>query len=200
VQVFGRRWSLGRAILLAAVVAAKPVHAATRDSAGAARPVTRRLHLVADLSQRKLRVLLGTRTTAIYPIAIGQPEHPTPRGRFQVAHIIWNPEWNPPPEQQAIGKLPQAAGARANPMRLVKIFFQEPDYYIHGTNDPASIGDALSHGCLRMEPMQAYRLARTLMRYGGAPRSAAWFRHELRVRSATSSVRLRRSIALEIVG
>ena len=197
--MLGRRWHLQLATLIATVVTAAPVYATTLDAAIAARPVPRRLHLVADLSQRKLRVLLGTRTVAIYPIAIGEAEHPTPKGNFQVAHIIWNPDWIPPAAQKAAGKLPQAAGARANPMRLVKIFFREPDYYIHGTNDPASIGDALSHGCLRMEPMQAYRLARTLMQYGGAPRSPAWFRNVLRVRSATSSVRLRRSIPLEIV-
>lgn len=182
------------------VAAATPGHAATIDSAVASHSIPRRLHLVADLSHRKLRVLVGTRTMAIYPIAIGQPGHPTPTGKFQIAQIIWNPEWTPPAAQQASGKLPQAAGARANPMRLVKIFFQEPDYYIHGTNDPASIGDALSHGCVRMEPIEAYRLARTLMQYGGAPRSPSWFRHVLRVRSATSSIRLRRSIPLEIIG
>lgn len=34
-----------------------------------------------------------------------------------------------------------AAGAKANPMKLVKIFFKKPDYYIHGTGDVESLGD-----------------------------------------------------------
>jgi lipoprotein-anchoring transpeptidase ErfK/SrfK len=198
----GRRCSaLGAAVvLIATVVGAERLEAATGNSATATPRVPARLHLVADLSERKLRVLRGNRTAAVYRIAIGEPEHPTPTGTFRIARIVWNPQWNPPPEQQANGKTPQPAGARANPMRLVKIFFREPDYYIHGTNDPASIGDALSHGCVRMEPNVAYRLARTLMRYGGAPRSTRWFRHVLRVRSATRTIRLRRPVAMEIIG
>jgi len=176
-------------------------------SAASARQAPRRsasrrpaaLHLVADLSRRRLLVVVGRDTFARYAIAIGLPEHPTPTGRFRIARLVWNPTWVPSTEQRAAGKVDQAAGARANPMRLVKIFFQEPDYYIHGTNDPASIGDAESHGCLRMEPMDAYRLGRTLMRHGGTARSPAWFRRVLRVRTATETVRLRRPISMDII-
>lgn len=157
------------------------------------------LHLVADLSRRRLLVVVGKDTFARYAIAIGAADHPTPTGRFRIAKLEWNPTWVPPAQLRAAGKEDQAAGARANPMRLVKIFFQEPDYYIHGTNDPASIGDAESHGCLRMEAMDAYRLGRTLMRHGGAPRSATWFRRVLRLRTATQTVRLRRPISMDII-
>src|SRR2546430_13620071 len=45
----------------------------------------------------------------------------------------------------------QEPGAPANPMKVVKIFFKEPDYYIHGTGDINSLGKAESHGCLRID-------------------------------------------------
>jgi len=82
----------------------------------------------------------------------------------------------------------------------VKIFFQEPDYYIHGSNEPRSVGYALSHGCLRMEPLEAYRLARMLMDRSGVRRSAAWYARVRRVHSVTQTIRLPRPVAMEIVG
>ena len=49
----------------------------------------------------------------------------------------------------------QPPGAPANPMQGVKIYFQAPYYFIHGTNDPESIGEAASHGCIRMTARDA---------------------------------------------
>ena len=193
--------TVAAALLLAAAVlgiVARPANASATSRLQARRPAAP-LHLVADLSRRRLLVVVGRDTFARYAIAIGLPDHPTPTGRFRIAKLAWNPPWVPPAAQRAAGKEDQPAGARSNPMRLVKIFFQEPDYSIHGTNDPASIGDAESHGCLRMAAMDAYRLGRTLMRHGGVTRSPAWFRRVLRVRTATETVHLRRPISLDII-
>jgi lipoprotein-anchoring transpeptidase ErfK/SrfK len=52
-------------------------------------------------------------------------------------------------------------------MRGVKIFFRAPDYFIHGTNAPGSIGEAASHGCIRMTEADATNLARRIERAGG---------------------------------
>jgi L,D-transpeptidase ErfK/SrfK len=52
-------------------------------------------------------------------------------------------------------------------MRAVKIYFQAPYYFIHGTNSPESIGEAASHGCIRMVPEDASALARRIERAGG---------------------------------
>ncbi len=60
-------------------------------------------------------------------------------------------------------------------MRAVKIFFQEPDYYIHGTNDEDSIGYAASHGCIRMAEADAVDLARYLMEHAGAHHDDSWY-------------------------
>ena len=53
-------------------------------------------------------------------------------------------------------------------MQGVKIYFQAPDYYIHGTNDPASIGRAASRACVRMRESEAKSLARRIQKAGGS--------------------------------
>jgi len=52
-------------------------------------------------------------------------------------------------------------------MQGVKIYFRAPYYFIHGTNNPGSIGEAASHGCIRMVPDDARELARRIERAGG---------------------------------
>ena len=75
-------------------------------------------------------------------------------------------------------------------MKLVKIFFKEPDYYIHGTNDVESLGEAESHGCLRLDPDDAYRVARYVMEHGGQPRDENWFWRVVHFHSETKTVYL----------
>ena len=116
-------------------------------------------------------------------MGIGTHSKPTPTGSFKIRKIVWNPAWVPPDEKWAEGKKPQPPGAKANPMKLVKIFFREPDYYIHGTSETETLGERASHGCLRMDPDHAYLVARYIMDHGGAPRDENWFWRVLRFRS-----------------
>jgi murein L,D-transpeptidase YcbB/YkuD len=60
-------------------------------------------------------------------------------------------------------------------MRSVKIFFKEPDYYIHGTDKEESIGSAASHGCIRMTAADAVELARYLTEQSGVHKSDDWY-------------------------
>ncbi|MGH7618996.1 MAG: L,D-transpeptidase, partial [Gemmatimonadaceae bacterium] len=71
-------------------------------------------------------------------------------------------------------------------------------YYIHGTNEPESVGDAASHGCLRMDPSDAANLARFLMDHGGASRPEEWFDRVLNNRDATETVVLDAPVNLAI--
>jgi lipoprotein-anchoring transpeptidase ErfK/SrfK len=163
-----------------------------------ARGATRRIpRLQASLAERRLYIYDGDQTIA-FGVAIGSGSKPTPTGTFAIRKIVWNPAWVPPDEQWARDKKPQPPGARDNPMKVVKIFFQEPDYYIHGTDRLESLGEAASHGCLRMHPDDAYRVARYLMEHGGAPRDESWFWRVLRFRSETKTVYLGNPIALTI--
>jgi hypothetical protein len=84
-------------------------------------------------------------------------------------------------------------------MKVVKIFFREPDYYIHGTDDIESLGSAASHGCLRMHPDDAYRVARYLMDHGGQPRDENLFWRILHFRRETKTVYLQNPIPMTVV-
>jgi murein L,D-transpeptidase YcbB/YkuD len=128
----------------------------------------------ASLSARKLTVMRGDSVVKEYDVAVGHPNHPTPTGDFTIRKIVWNPSWVPPDEKWARGKKPTGPGHPANPMKLVKIFFQEPDYYIHGTGAVESLGEAASHGCLRMDPNDAGEVALMLMENAGTARDWDW--------------------------
>jgi lipoprotein-anchoring transpeptidase ErfK/SrfK len=139
-----------------------------------------------DLSERRLVVVDGGQAVRQFGVAIGKPTHPTPTGRFTMRKMIWNPAWVPPKNREwARGKRPGQPGDPANPMQSVKIFFREPYYYIHGTNNPKSIGEAASHGCIRMTPEDAAELGAYLMEHGGQPRGEGWFYRVLRLGRST---------------
>jgi lipoprotein-anchoring transpeptidase ErfK/SrfK len=165
-------------------------------SAAAAGPS---LRLTASLSTRKIYVEEKDEVVLSFPIAIGLPRHPTPTGSFLIRRIVWNPAWIPPDEKWARRDRPRAPGDPYNPMRLVKIYFRPPDYYIHGTPYVGSLGKAASHGCLRMDPVDAAEVAQYVMEHGGQPRSENWFWRVIHARSQTQTVNLRNPIPMTIV-
>lgn len=128
-----------------------------------------------DRSERVLYVYENGSQTLSFPIAVGKANHPTPTGRFSMSEIIWNPRWVPPDSEWARDKSAKAPGDPDNPMQGVKIYFKRPAYYIHGTNVPSSIGEAASHGCIRMETGDAITLARVLMEATGVGRDDNWY-------------------------
>ena len=46
---------------------------------------------------------------------------------------------------------------------------------MHGTNDPASIGKAVSHGSIRMANADIVQLARKVMEMAGAPKDESFY-------------------------
>lgn len=156
------------------------------------------LELRASISGRSLAIMHGDSLLGQYAVAVGADEHPTPRGEFFIRKIVWNPSWHPPDAAWAKGKTPKEPGDESNPMKLVKIFFQEPDYYIHGTGALESLGKAESHGCLRMDPDQAAEVAKLIMEHGGQPREENWFWRVLHFRRETKTVTLDNPIRLVI--
>ena len=153
-----------------------------------------------DLAARELTVSQDGETVASYPVAVGQPNHPTPTGSYRIRHIVWNPRWVPPDAKWARDKEPTAPGDPDNPMGRVKLFFSEPDYYIHGTRAVDSLGQAESHGCIRMRNSDAIALARMAMTHGGAPQPPSWFRRVLNRFTSTKEVFLSSPIPVSIGG
>jgi lipoprotein-anchoring transpeptidase ErfK/SrfK len=157
-----RRLRLGALLTIAPVIPAVLWWSHTRPKT-ASPPI----RLAVSLSERQLKVVSNGDVVATYGIAVGRPSHPTPTGSFETGDIVWNPAWTPPPVGWARDRHYEPPGAAANPMQGVKIYFQAPYYFIHGTNDPGSIGEAASHGCIRMDPDDATALAHRIERAGG---------------------------------
>ncbi len=157
-----------------------------------------RVTIEVDLSDRQLHVMKGQEVLRSFAVAVGAPEFPTPRGSFRIQRVIWNPRWVPPDAAWARGKRARGPGDPRNPMGKVKMFFRAPDLYIHGTHDEDSLGQAESHGCIRMRNAEVVDLARIVMENGGEPREPGWFQRVInRVRS-TEEVRLSAPVPVTI--
>ncbi|HUR00092.1 MAG TPA: L,D-transpeptidase [Gemmatimonadaceae bacterium] len=172
---------------------------AGRDTTPVATPTVTPVTLSADLGAHILSVRRGSTVLKTYSFASGQDRYPTPRGTFRIRKIVWNPSWTPPPDAAwAKGKTAKGPGDPRNPMKVVKVFFQEPDYYIHGTDDVNSLGQDASHGCLRMSPDEVADLAKLIMENGGQPRDENWFWRIIHSRREEKVVYLSNPISLTV--
>ncbi len=80
-------------------------------------------------ARRLLELYEGTQRIRYYPIAVGKKITPTPLGHYTIATKTLYPGG--------------VFGSRWMGLSI-------PYYGIHGTNDPLSIGQAVSLGCIRM--------------------------------------------------
>ena len=105
------------------------------------RVVSRRI--VVSIADRKLALVEGDGTvTKIYDVAVGAAETPSPEGEFVIASRVENPSWYWP------GKIVPAGPQNPLGPRWMGLGFE--GFGIHGTNQPHSIGQSASHGCIRM--------------------------------------------------
>lgn len=61
-------------------------------------------------------------------------------------------------------------------MGRARLIFREP-YSIHGTDALESLGEAESHGSVRVANEHVFGLARLVQEHGGAGRSEGWYRN-----------------------
>ena len=93
-----------------------------------------------------------------WPISIGRVGWETPLGETRIVRKKANPTWYPPEsirEEAAMNgdPLPRVVGPGPdNPLGTHALYLGFPQYLIHGTNKPYSIGMRVSHGCVRMYP------------------------------------------------
>jgi spore coat assembly protein SafA len=88
-------------------------------------------HLAVNTIQRQLHYYQGGKISCTYPVAVGKPSTPTPAGHYQVINKLVNP-----------------GGVLGT--RWMGLSIPGGNYGIHGTNNPDSIGKAVSNGCIRM--------------------------------------------------
>ena len=121
---------------------------ATAAERAADAPPARRI--VVSLPDRKLALIENEEIVSIYPVAVGAPHSPSPVGTFNVVTRVANPTYYKP------GKV--IAPGAANPIGTRWIGLSAKGYGIHGTDSPASIGSAKSHGCIRLRNEDVERL------------------------------------------
>jgi lipoprotein-anchoring transpeptidase ErfK/SrfK len=111
--------------------------------------------LTINTRERKLYLSLGNGRALQYGIGVGRQGFAW-KGEAEIGRKAFWPGWTPPPEMLARQReLPvHMDGGMENPLgaRALYLFQGKKDtlFRIHGTNDPSSIGKAVSSGCIRM--------------------------------------------------
>lgn len=110
--------------------------------------IAQQTRIVIRLDRRELELHQGDTVLHRFPVAIGQDDWETPVGYFQVLDLRKDPVWLHPITGDAIGSGPN------NPLGSRWVgFAQTGEGYwvgIHGTPDAELMGQAVSHGCVRM--------------------------------------------------
>lgn len=107
--------------------------------------------VVVHTSERFLYVVQPNNRALRYGIGVGR-EGFTWSGLVKVSRKSEWPDWTPPPEMiQRQPYLPRfMAGGKGNPMGARALYLGSTVYRIHGTNQPETIGHAISSGCFRL--------------------------------------------------
>jgi L,D-transpeptidase catalytic domain len=103
--------------------------------------------IVIRLSRRTLSFYQNNVLTAEYGIAVGREGWETPTGEFRVLNMRENPLWQNPITGETFLQ------GEANPLGSRWIGFWTDGKHqigLHGTNQDDLIGQAVSHGCIRM--------------------------------------------------
>jgi lipoprotein-anchoring transpeptidase ErfK/SrfK len=111
--------------------------------------------VVVDVPGRRLTVKRGWRTVVRTRIGTGAAITPTPGGRYFVTDLLRQPD-----PRGLYG--PYVLGLSGYSPVVTSFNGGDGQLGIHGTNDPSSLGAAVSHGCIRMPNRTIKRLARIL--------------------------------------
>jgi lipoprotein-anchoring transpeptidase ErfK/SrfK len=99
--------------------------------------------IVVSLSQRRLRLYRSGRLALETPVSVGADATPTPSGRYFIneRYVL----------DDASGPFgPDALGISAHSDVLQHVWVEDGPIAIHGTDEPGTIGEAASHGCVRV--------------------------------------------------
>jgi L,D-transpeptidase ErfK/SrfK len=128
-----------------------------------------------------------------YPVSIGKMDWRTPLGLTHVTQKIKDPVWYPPESvrkehAQSGDPLPPGPvkAGPDNPLGqfAMRLAAGNGTYLIHGTNNPIAVGLAVTHGCIRMYPVDVAALfplipVGTPVRLINEPVKVAWIDGEL---------------------
>jgi lipoprotein-anchoring transpeptidase ErfK/SrfK len=108
--------------------------------------------VVVRTNARSLYYVLGGGKAVRYPVGVGRAGKQWSGTTF-INNKMLRPAWVPPAiVRRDKPNLPSVvpAGAPNNPVGAAVLFLAGGERAIHGTNNPKSIGGAVSYGCIRM--------------------------------------------------
>ena len=111
--------------------------------------------LIVELSAHKLIAMKGTAEVLNAPIGVGKGQTPTPNGTYYITELL-----QPPNPDSVYGTY--AYGLSGFSEVLNSFGGGDGQVGIHGTNDPASIGKDVSHGCIRLNNADIEKLVKML--------------------------------------
>ena len=128
--------------LLPAEYRPQPVYFRTNEPAGT---------IIIHTEERFLYVVQGNGQAIRYGVGVGREGFEW-QGLLKVSSKTEWPDWRPPPEMiERQPYLPRfMAGGPGNPLGARALYLGDTVYRIHGTNQPTTIGHAVSSGCFRL--------------------------------------------------
>lgn len=107
--------------------------------------------IVVRSSERRLYFVLGNGKAVRYGVGVGRPGFGW-TGEHKISAMREWPDWRPPAEMlKRRPDLPRfMPGGIENPLGARAMYLGSSIYRIHGSNEPESIGHAVSSGCIRM--------------------------------------------------
>ena len=116
-----------------------------------------------DTKTNMLGVFENEKLIAAYPVTIGSAHTASPVGEWKVRGIAKLPRFRYDKEMlehgQRSGNFYMLPPGPRNPVGVMWIALNKKGIGIHGTDDPGSIGHAVSHGCIRLANWDVVRLA-----------------------------------------
>jgi lipoprotein-anchoring transpeptidase ErfK/SrfK len=107
--------------------------------------------IVVSTRERYLYYVLGGGQAIRYNIGVGREGRAFAGTSTVSAKREW-PDWSPTPNiRKEHPNLPaHMKGGEGNPLGARALYLGDTMYRIHGTNEPWRLGDAISHGCIRL--------------------------------------------------
>ena len=126
---------------------ASPIPRETVEFDGRERPGT----IIIRTGERRLYYVLPDHQALVYGVGVGRPGF-TWAGVTHIAYKREWPDWTPP--AQMLRRRPDLPrhmeGGIDNPLGARAMYLAGTLYRIHGSNEPDTIGQAVSSGCIRM--------------------------------------------------
>lgn len=137
--------------------------AETTASPSPAAEATASVRIKVDVKTNMLGVFENDKLVAAYPVTVGSGQIPTPLGEWKVRGVAKFPTFRYDEKMLKHGERSKnfyiLKPGPNNPVGVIWIALNKRGIGIHGTDEPDTIGQAVSHGCIRLANWDIVRLA-----------------------------------------